>query len=149
MDETKRVISWIPVVTEEGYWTPYPPFTTEGEVEHVHDPSKPGGFYRHLPLGDASLDPGVAELVHALNDAGITTVGSCEDISLDDDDGKLPVMIIEFRMEDWPKLAPILRGDIAENQSGWLVTANPAEPDTMAILFPSDECKDFLARVRP
>jgi hypothetical protein len=142
-------ISWLPTAVEDGYFMPHPLFTTSGTGEHTTKESgERGTYFRGLPVEDAALDAGIAELVHALNAAGITTVGSCEDISMDDDEDSVPVMIIEFLIRDWPKLAPMIRHDAAYNESGWLVTANPNEPEIMAVLFPPSEYDDFLARVR-
>lgn len=143
-------ISWVPEAVEDGYWMPCPVFTTSG-AGGGHTGTKEiveqGTYFRGLPVEVAALDPGIAELVHALNAAGITTVGSCENITEDDDDS-MPLMIVEFLISDWPKLAAILRDDIARNETGWLVTANPDEPKVMAVLFPPSEYEDFLARVR-
>jgi hypothetical protein len=141
-------VSWVPTTVDDGYWMPRTPFTTTGVARHTSESAFQGGTYaRGLPIARADLDPGIAGLVHALNDAGIVTMGSCEDIS-DDDENPLPIMIVEFRMQDWPKLAPMIPRDVADNESGWLVTANPAEPEIMAALFPASEYESFLARVK-
>ena len=142
-------ISWMPIAVEDGYYITHPWLTTCGIAQHTSkEASERGTYFRGLPAEVADLDPGIAELVHALNAAGITTVGSCEDVSGDDDEDSVPVMIIEFRMKDWPKLAPMIREDAPLNESGWLVTANPDEPEIMAVLFPPSEYEGFLARVR-
>ena len=154
-------IVWMPHEAEEGYCIPAPPLTTFGTGRHVGGPDLvyvPGitgpEFYDDGDRNPWGLDPEIAGLIIALNEAGIKTVQSCQDITsyadednIYDDVPRMGIVLVEWDtfplMKDmFPEAATGTNFD-----DGWLF-ATSRDADYVSILFPWRDLDKFTAAVK-
>jgi hypothetical protein len=149
-------IAWLP--HEAGHdddGTPYYMdgcmFTTFGRGSHsgnddlVYVDGITGPDDGHNPWG---LDPKIADLIIALNRAGIETVQSCQSATPDDDvyDDVAPMGIVLVKLADFPKIAATLPTGVPDDD-GWLAVIPWDDPEYVSVIFPLRDHDAWLAKL--
>lgn len=164
---TATEIVWLPHDAGTGDdgepgWLPAVPFTTFGTGSHaggdglvyVDDLTGPeiGPSGRRNSYG---LDPEIADLVVALNKAGIETVQSCQEITDEaaeylTDIPRMGIVVVTWAA--FPKVAATLPGMVTGNNfdreagSGWLFAAH-LNAKYVSVIFPWRDHDAWLARL--
>jgi hypothetical protein len=164
MSDDRTEIAWVPHdggYSDEGepWLVEGVPFTTFGTGTHTEGLVCPEG----ITLDIAGLDPEIADLVIALNKAGIKTVQSCQEISgtAREDFEDVPRMgIVVVAWETFPLVAATLPG-IRERDGvtipagagtggnhgdGWLFAAD-SRARYVSVIFPWRDHDAWLASV--
>jgi hypothetical protein len=151
-DGERSDIAWFPVESPPGDMLEGCPFTTFGTDAHsgrdglVYPPEM--GIPDGSPWG---LDPEIADLIVALNRAGLPTVQSCQEISPGQDDGydgaRMGAVVVSWA--DFPKVAATLPSGVVGNGfiDGWLFAAD-RDARHVAVIFPWRDCSAWLEAAR-
>ena len=125
-------IGWFPY---EGEFMEGCPFTTHGLGFHEGDPDRGG------------LDPEIADLVEALNAAGVPTLQSCQEITADTDPDVCRMGAVLVPWADFPKVDATLPDAAGPSfSSGWLFAAD-RQARHVTVIFPWRDHDAWLAKL--